>query len=114
MVVDQQHCCSGEEGATPRRSLLAYPRQNSLLLFDGRLGHGVLNTLRGGARMTLLINWWHHKPKVKPPSAAEAACGTCRTQAMHQVLPDVNKSTAMSCVGCCCAIAKMQPLHGSV
>lgn len=67
MVVDQQHCSSGEEGATPRRSLLAYPRRNSLLMFDSRLGHGVLDTLCEDTRMTLLINWWHHKPKVKSP-----------------------------------------------
>ena len=79
MVVDQQHCSSGGQGETPRRSLLAYPRQNSLLMFDGRLGHGVLDTLRGGTRMTLLINWWHHKPKVKRPSAAGITCGICRT-----------------------------------
>jgi hypothetical protein len=67
VVVDQQHCPATQqeqEDATPRRSLLAYPRENSFLMFDGRLGHGVLDTLSGGTRMTLLINWWHHKPMV--------------------------------------------------
>lgn len=75
VVVDQQHCSSGGQGETPRRSLLAYPCQNSLLMFDGRLGHGVLDTLGDSTRMTLLINWWHHRPKVKASFAAEALCG---------------------------------------
>lgn len=64
VVVDQQHCSSAQREGTPRRSLLAYPRRNNFLLFDGRLGHGVLDTLSGDLRMTLLINWWHHKPMV--------------------------------------------------
>ena len=41
------------------------PRRNNFLLFDGRLGHGVLDTLSGDLRMTLLVNWWHHKPLVR-------------------------------------------------
>lgn len=68
VVVDQQHCSAtqrDQEDATPRRSLLAYPRKNNFLMFDGRLGHGVLDTLSGGTRMTLLINWWQHKPMVR-------------------------------------------------
>lgn len=65
MVVDQQHCSSAQREDTPRRSLLAYPRRNNFLLFDGRLGHGVLDTLSGDLRMTLLVNWWHHKPLVR-------------------------------------------------
>ena len=67
VVVDQQHCPATQheqKDATPRRSLLAYPRRNNFLMFDGRLGHGVLDTLSGGTRMTLLINWWQHKPMV--------------------------------------------------
>lgn len=65
VVVDQQHCSSAQPEGTPRRSLLAYPRRNNFLLFDGRLGHGVLDTLSGDLRMTLLVNWWHHKPLVR-------------------------------------------------
>lgn len=68
VVVDQQHCSAKQreqEDATPRRSLVAYPRKNNFLMFDGRLGHGVLDTLSGGTRMTLLINWWQHKPMVR-------------------------------------------------
>lgn len=64
VVVDQQHCSSGQAGDSPRRSLLVYPRKNNFLIFDSRLGHGVLDTLSGSTRMTLLINWWHHKPMV--------------------------------------------------
>ena len=64
VVVDQQHCSSAQQEDTPRRSLLVYPRKNNFLLFDSRLGHGVLDTLSEGLRMTVLINWWHHKPMV--------------------------------------------------
>ena len=64
VVVDQQHCSAAHQEDTPRRSLLVYPRKNNFLLFDSRLGHGVLDTLSEDLRMTLLINWWHHKPLV--------------------------------------------------
>jgi hypothetical protein len=49
---------------TPQRSLLIYPRRGQLAVFDGRLGHGVLGSSSREQRVTLLINWWPHKPQV--------------------------------------------------
>ena len=49
---------------TPQRSLLIYPRRGQLAVFDGRLGHGVLGSSSREQRVTLLINWWAHKPQV--------------------------------------------------
>ncbi|KAH7619643.1 hypothetical protein Ndes2526B_g06625 [Nannochloris sp. 'desiccata'] len=47
----------------PTRSTFIFPRKNSYCLFDGRLGHGVLDTGCKKERITLLINWWQLKPE---------------------------------------------------
>ena len=41
-----------------------WPLQNSLCIFDGRLGHGVLDSAAAGPRVTMLINWWTYQPQV--------------------------------------------------
>jgi hypothetical protein len=47
----------------PTSSAFIFPRTNSYCLFDGRLGHGVLDSgSTKEQRMTLLINWWQSKP----------------------------------------------------
>ena len=85
VVVDQQHCSSAQQKETPRRSLLVYPRRNNFLLFDSRLGHGVLDTLSGDLRMTLLINWWHHKPMVSLLlTVIMSACVDCGMAATYE------------------------------
>ena len=50
---------------TPQRSLLIYPRRGQLAVFDGCLGHGVLGSSSREQRVTLLINWWPHKPQAR-------------------------------------------------
>lgn len=35
-----------------------------LAVFDGGLGHGVLDSVSVGQRITMLVNWWDHKPMV--------------------------------------------------
>lgn len=54
-------CARPEE---PECCALVFPRQGNLLLFDGTLGHGVLESVSKAERMTLLINWWTHQPQV--------------------------------------------------
>ena len=48
----------------PDQSVLVFPQRNNFLVFDGGLGHGVLDGVSGDVRMTLLINWWTHRPQV--------------------------------------------------
>ena len=48
---------------TPQRSLLIYPRRGQFAVFDGCLGHGVLGSSSREQRVTLLVNWWSHKPQ---------------------------------------------------
>ena len=47
----------------PDRCLLVYPRQGSYCLFDGRLGHGVLDSFSSAQRTTMLVNWWESQPE---------------------------------------------------
>lgn len=50
------------EPADPMTSTLVFPVENSYCIFDGRLGHGVLDSGLTSRRVTLLVNWWAHKP----------------------------------------------------
>lgn len=47
----------------PSSSTFIFPRENSYCVFDGRLGHGVLDSGCKKERITLLINWWQFKPE---------------------------------------------------
>jgi len=47
----------------PTTSTLVFPRANTYCVFDGRLGHGVLDCGHDGRRVTFLINWWKKKPQ---------------------------------------------------
>ena len=44
-----------------------WPLQSSLCVFDGRLGHGVLDSAAAAPRVTMLINWWTYQPQVCLP-----------------------------------------------
>ncbi|KAL0025106.1 hypothetical protein WJX79_010787 [Trebouxia sp. C0005] len=64
-VIDQQF--DAEQGKavpdSPARTALIFPCRNNYVLFDGRLGHGVLGSSSKKPRMTMLINWWAEKPQ---------------------------------------------------
>lgn len=55
----------------PTESALVFPMENRYCVFDGRCGHGVLDTntaasLKGNdtdVRITFLVNWWDVKPE---------------------------------------------------
>jgi hypothetical protein len=49
----------------PTRSCLVYPLAGSYCVFDGRLGHGVLDSFSKATRATVLVNWWTHQPRVR-------------------------------------------------
>ena len=65
-VIDQQF--DAEQGKavpdSPGRTALIFPCRNNYVLFNGRLGHGVLGSSSNKPRMTMLINWWAEKPQV--------------------------------------------------
>ena len=62
---DQELQCAVPEN--PTKSTFVFPLVNRYCLFDGRLGHGVLEipatTEQDNKRVTLLINWWRSKPE---------------------------------------------------
>ena len=49
---------------SPEKTALIFPYKNQYVLFDGRLGHGVLGSSSKQPRVTMLINWWAEKPQV--------------------------------------------------
>lgn len=63
IVVDQVFEEAAEDDKAPRKSILSYPRKNRVLVFDGRLAHGVLDSMNVATRKTLLINFWREKPE---------------------------------------------------
>ena len=70
VIVDQQYdnATGRPDPESPQHSLLIYPRRGQFAAFDGCLGHGVLGSSSSKEqRVTLLINWWSHKPHVRPP-----------------------------------------------
>lgn len=50
---------------SPEKTALIFPYKNQYVLFDGRLGHGVLGSSSKQPRMTMLVNWWAEKPQVQ-------------------------------------------------
>mmetsp|Transcript_5884 Transcript_5884/g.20042 ORF Transcript_5884/g.20042 Transcript_5884/m.20042 type:complete len:127 (+) Transcript_5884:575-955(+) len=75
LVMDQvfDAATRGSSPETARRTLLAWPAWRQYLLFDGKLAHGVMNSSSHGLRMTLLINWWDHRPSEIDRVTAEDA-----------------------------------------
>ncbi len=61
-----------------RHDVLAWPSHNALLVFDGALAHGVLDSASRAVRRTLLVNWWRSQPrKVARASAEQYATVHC-------------------------------------
>ena len=55
-----------DQDIDPTHSVLIFPRKNMYCVFSGDLAHGVLDSEmqpNEAIRMTLLINWWHTKPR---------------------------------------------------
>ena len=65
-MIDQRYDNESREACPdkPERCALIWPLQNCLALFDGELGHGVLDSPAQGERVTMLINWWSYQPAV--------------------------------------------------
>jgi hypothetical protein len=61
-LYDQQAGCPVP--AAPSSSMVVWPLKGSYCLFDGRLGHGVLDSGSSSIRATLLVNWWTSCPQV--------------------------------------------------
>lgn len=65
VVTDQKY--DQDEGCmappNPTQSTLVFPATNAYCVFDGRLGHGVLDCGHDRRRATFLVNWWRDKPQ---------------------------------------------------
>ncbi|GBF94117.1 hypothetical protein Rsub_07104 [Raphidocelis subcapitata] len=59
----------------PSSCVLVYPRAGAYCVFDGRLGHGVLDSFAPGARATLLVNWWAARPRGVRPATVQQLAG---------------------------------------
>lgn len=46
----------------PETCCIVWPLRGRYLVFDGSLGHGVLDSAARSTRMTLLVNWWTGDP----------------------------------------------------
>jgi hypothetical protein len=70
-----------------RHDVLAWPTPNTLLVFDGALAHGVLDSASRGVRRTLLVNWW----RTQPASVARATAAEYTS--LHALAPPLPQST---------------------
>lgn len=79
--------------ADPPACVLSFPRSANFLVFDGELGHGVLDAVTPGKRATLLVNWWRHRPQaINTISLADL-----ETRGLRVLGPDAHR-LANSCV----------------
>ena len=66
VILDQRF--DAERGVTdpesPANCVFVPPSVGKYCIFDGALGHGVLDASNTDRRMTLLVNWWKEKPAV--------------------------------------------------
>ena len=91
-LVMQQHFDAAQGRGVPepsRRDVLVWPSPNALLVFDGALAHGVLDSASPNVRRTMLVNWWRRQPRsVDRATAAEYA-------AVHKLaLPSLDREQA--------------------
>lgn len=56
---NDQRCTVPED---PDACCLVWPARGRYMVFDGSLGHGVLDSAAQGKRVTLLVNWWTGQP----------------------------------------------------
>ena len=84
---------------SPTGCVLAWPAANRYCIFDGRLGHGVLDSPCQDLRATLLINFWRSKPQARPELLLCSASARLLAQSIAE----------RGCVlkGACCATVKV-------
>jgi hypothetical protein len=71
----------------PASSALVYPLTGGYCVFDGRLGHGVLDSFAASRRATLLVNWWTHQPQARPGPRLPLRAGRGRGRKGAPVAP---------------------------
>jgi len=49
---------------SPTSCVFVLPTAGKFCIFEGSLGHGVLDSSNSEKRATLLINWWTEQPQV--------------------------------------------------
>lgn len=78
----------------PTACALVWPRANTYCVFDGRLGHGVLDSCSSSKRITFLVNWWTHRPQVRASTVRLIHTGALGV--LH----------SLTCRACCCLHAE--------
>ena len=65
LVMEQRFDAETQRGVPEpsRRDVLVWPSPNALLVFDGELAHGVLDSASRRVRRSLLVNWWREQPR---------------------------------------------------
>ena len=66
-MIISQHFDNNSKSAQPEQPehcAFIWPQRGTLAIFDGALGHGVLDSAAEGERITMLINWWKYQPAV--------------------------------------------------
>ena len=71
------------EPEDPNKCVLVFPSAGNFLVFDGALGHGVLDSVSEEVRMTLLINWWDHQPEVSFSQNHSPICIRSQITVLH-------------------------------
>lgn len=89
MVTEQRFDANAGCGAPEpsRRDVLAWPTPGALLVFDGALAHGVLDSAGAGVRRTLLVNWWRAQPRAVRRATAD------EYTAQHKLAPPLPGDT---------------------
>lgn len=66
VVIDQEYDNATKKvyPDNPTACVLVWPRAAHYCVFDGALGHGVLDTCSQVQRVTFLVNWWRTRPQV--------------------------------------------------
>lgn len=71
VIIDQRYNAETQSVTPPDPtwSTLVLPVEGQYCIFDGALGHGVLDSPITTQRVTLLINWWKAQPRALTPLA---------------------------------------------
>jgi hypothetical protein len=77
----------------PTESTIVFPRENRYCMFDGRCGHGVLDTNSNDddVRVTFLVNWWKERPEEVHRCPGKPISSSLTVEELKQRREETNK-----------------------